>query len=373
CDQVIPPIPFPADTEWVKRFRIQSALLTRFWGRPIYLGATVLLPRDYEKTSVGYPVLYSQGHFSTAPPMAFQPGREFANDWIKDNFPRMLVVTFQHPAPYFDDSYAVNSVNLGPYGDAIMQELIPEIEKRFRVIKQPWARLLAGGSTGGWEAMALELFHPDFFGGTWVYCPDSVDFSDVEGVDIYKDKNAFYKEFEWRKVPTINSREINGQIRQTSEERNRFELVNGTHGRSGEQLDIWSAVFGPLGDDGYFKPMWDKRTGEMHAEVAQYWKDNYDLRYYMEKNWYTLGPKIVDKLHVFVGDADNFFLNNATRKLQEWMKTTKDPHYEGSFVYGAAKGHCYSGPVGNAERLKEMAQYILSKMPSDTVAEWWKF
>lgn len=372
CDQVIPPLPFPADTEWVKRFRIQSPMLTKFWGRPIYLGATVLLPRDYATTNVEYPVLYSQGHFSTAPPMGFQPGREFANDWTKDNFPRMLVVTFQHPAPYFDDSYAVNSVNLGPYGDALMQELIPEIEKRFRIIRQPWARLLAGGSTGGWEAMALELFHPDFFGGTWVYCPDSLDFSDVEGVNIYADKNAFYKEFEWRKVPTINSREINGQIRQTSEERNRFELVNGTHGRSGEQLDIWSAVFGPLGDDGYFKPMWDKRTGEMHSEVAQYWKENYDLRYYMEKNWYTLGPKILDKLHVFVGDADNFFLNNSTRKLQEWMKTTKDPHYEGSFVYGAAKGHCYSGPVSNAERLKEMAQYILSKMPPDTVAEWWK-
>jgi hypothetical protein len=372
CDQVIPPIPFPADTEWVKRFRMQSPLLTKFWGRPIYLGATVLLPRDYAKSTEAYPVLSSQGHFSTAPPMNFLPGREFANDWMKDDFPRMLVVTFQHPAPYFDDSYAVNSVNLGPYGDAIMQELIPEIEKRFRVIKQPWARLLAGGSTGGWEAMALELFHPDFFGGTWVYCPDSMDFSDVEGVDIYKDKNAFYKEFEWRKVPTINSREINGQIRQTSEERNRFELVNGTRGRSGEQLDIWSAVFGPLGDDGYFKPMWDKRTGEMHPEVGKYWKENYDLRYYMEKNWYTLGPKIVDKLHVFVGDADNFFLNNATRKMQEWMKTTKDPHYEGSFVYGAAKGHCYSGPVSNGERLKEMAQYIESKMPSDTVAGWWK-
>ncbi len=372
CDQVLPAIPFPADTEWVKRFRIQSPLLTKFWGRPIYLGATILLPRDYATSNESYPVLYSQGHFSTAPPMNFQPGREFANDWIKDNFPRLLVVTFQHPAPYFDDSYAVNSVNLGPYGDAIMQELIPEIEKRFRVIRLPWARLLAGGSTGGWEAMALELFHPDFFGGTWVYCPDSLDFSDIEGIDIYKDKNAFYKEFEWRKVPTINSREINGQIRQTSEERNRFELVNGTHGRSGEQLDIWSAVFGPLGDDGYVKPMWDKRTGEMHPEVAAYWKEHYDLRYYMEKNWYALGPKIVDKLHVFVGDADNFFLNNSTRKLQEWMKTTKDPHYEGSFVYGAAKGHCYSGPVGNSERLKEMAQYILSKMPSDAIAGWWK-
>ena len=197
---------------------------------------------------------------------------------MNDDFPRMIVVTMQHPKPYFDDSYAVNSVNVGPYGDAFMQELIPEIEKRFRIIRQPWARLLAGGSTGGWESLALQIFHPDFFGGTWSYCPDSVDFSDIEGIDVYHDKNAFYKQFEWRKVPTINSREINGQIRQTAEERNRFELVNGTHGRSGEQLDIWSAVFGPLGDDGYFEPLWDKKTGAMNPRVADYWKEHYDLR-----------------------------------------------------------------------------------------------
>jgi hypothetical protein len=373
CDRVIPPVQIPPDTAFVKRFRMQSKILTTFWGRPIYVGATVLLPRDYEKTNLLYPVLYEQGHFSLAAPMNFEAAnREFYTEWNKDNFPRMMVVTLQHPNPYFDDSYAVNSVNVGPYGDAILQELIPEIEKRFRIIRQPWARLLSGGSTGGWESLALQIHHPDFFGGTWSYCPDSVDFSDVEGVDVYADKNAFYKEYEWRRVPTINSREINGQIRQTSEERNRFELVSGTHGRSGEQLDIWSAVFGPLGEDGYFDPLWDKRTGVMNPRVALYWKENFDLRYHLEKNWSMLGPKLVNKIHIYAGDADNFFLNNGTRKLQEWMKGTQAPHYEGFFVYGAGKGHCYSGPVNNAERLKEMGQYILSRMPPDGVAEWWK-
>ena len=255
CDQVIAPVAIPPDTPWVRRFRIESPMLTKFWGRPIYLGATVLLPRDYDKTNLNYPELYQQGHFSLAAPLNFDigpAGKDLHTEWVKDDFPRMIVVTLQHSNPYFDDSYAVNSVNVGPYGNAILQELIPEIEKRFRIIRQPWARLLAGGSTGGWEALALELFHPDFFGGTWVYCPDSVDFSDVEGINVYEDKNAFYKQFEWRRAPTVNSRETNGQIRQTSDERNRFELVNGTHGRSGEQLDIWSAVFGPLGEDGYF-------------------------------------------------------------------------------------------------------------------------
>ena len=380
CDQVIPPVEATPDTQWVKRFKIESPTLTRFWGRPMYLGATVLLPRDYDQTTLAYPVLYEQGHFSLAAPLGFAPegggrggrGQELYREWIKDDFPRMIVVTLQHPNPYFDDSYAVNSVNVGPYGDAIHQELIPEIEKRFRIIRQPWARLVSGGSTGGWEALALQVFHPDFYGGTWAYCPDSVDFSDVEGIDIYKDKNAFYKEIDWRREPTINSREVNGQVRSTSEQRNHFELVNGTHGRSGEQLDIWSAVFGPLGKDGYFEPLFDKRTGVMNPEVAQYWKEHYDLRYHLEQNWSTLGPKLVDRLHIFVGDADNFFLNNGVHLLEDWMKTTKDPHYEGYFVYGAMKGHCYSGPENAAERLKEMAQFILSKMPAGTVAGWWK-
>jgi hypothetical protein len=372
CDQVIPDVVVPADTEFVKRIKFQSPLLTKFWGRPIFLGATILLPRDYAKSTASYPVLYEQGHFSLAAPLRFDTDKDLQTQWARDDFPRMIVVTMQHPNPYFDDSYVVNSVNVGPYGDAVMQELIPEIEKRFRAIRQPWARVLSGGSTGGWESIALQIFHPDFFGGTWSYCPDSVDFSDVEGVDIYHDHNAFYKEYEWRKDPTVNSREINGQIRQTQEERNRYELVSGTHGRSSEQLDIWSAVFGPLGEDGYFEPLWDKKTGVINPKVVDYWKNNYDLRYYLEKNWFTVGPKLVDKVHVYVGDADNFFLNNGTRKLQEWMKTTKDPHYEGFFMYGAAKGHCYSGPVSSADRLKEMAEFILTKMPSDTIAGWWK-
>ena len=149
---------------------------------------------------------------------------------MRDDFPRMLVVTLQHPAPYFDDSYGVNSVNVGPYGDAIMQELIPEIEKRFRVIGEPWARITDGGSTGGWISLAHQLFYPDFYGGVWSYCPDSVTFTDVEGINVYKDDNAYYRTVDWRTVPIINTREINGHVRLTSEQRNHMELVNGTQG-----------------------------------------------------------------------------------------------------------------------------------------------
>ena len=370
---VVPPIAFAADDQWVKRIRFQSPSLTKFWGRPIYLGATILLPRDYESSTISYPVLYEQGHFSTAAPLRFQPGNDLGREWAKDDFPRVIAVTFQHPTPYFDDSYAVNSPNVGPYGDAIMNELIPEVERRFRTIREPWARWLSGGSTGGWEALALQIFHPDFFGGTWAYCPDPVTFTDVEGINAYKDRNAYYKDFDWYRVPTINSREVNYEPRQTSQQRNYMELVNGTRGRSGQQLDIWSAVFGPVGPDGYFDPLFDKRTGEINPKVAQYWKDNYDLLEHLKRNWTTVGPKLVGKLHVYIGDADTYFLDRATREMEAWMKTTQNPHYEGFFMWGDNKPHCWSGPVSTAERVKEMAQHGMRYKPAGTTTPWWRY
>jgi hypothetical protein len=373
AENVIPPVVVPPDTEWVRRFKFQSSMLTEFWGRPVYLGATVLLPRDYDSSTISYPVNYIQGHFSLNAPNRFQIGGDLYREWIRDDFPRMILVTFQHPNPYFDDSYAVNSVNVGPYGDAILQELIPEIEKRFRILAEPYARVLSGGSTGGWESLALQIFHPDFFGGTWSYCPDPVTFTDVEGINIYEDVNAFYKQHEWRRVPTANTREINGEIRLTSRQRNHFELVNGTKGRSGEQLDIWSAVFGPIGDDGYFEPLFDKRTGEINSAVAEYWRDNYDLLHYLRQNWAEVGQKLVDKLHIYTGTMDNFYLNNSTQDLELWMKTTENPHYEGFFMYGDGKGHCFSGPVTRAERLREMAQFIMRKKPDGATTPWWRY
>ncbi len=373
ADQVIPAVEIPPDTEWVKRFRFESPLLTKFWGRPIYLGATVLLPRDYDSETMDYPVIYEQGHFSLGAPSRFREGTPIHSEWLKDDYPRLIIVTFQHPNPYYDDSYAVNSVNVGPYGDAIMEELIPEVERRFRIIKQPYARVLTGGSTGGWEALALQFFHPDFFGGTWAYCPDPVTFSSFEGIDIYQDENAFYKQYEWYRVPTSNIRDVFGQVRLTAEQKNHFELVNGTLGRSGRQMDIWSAVHGPLGANGFFEPLFDKFTGVINPAVADYWRENFDLLYYLQQNWRTLGPKLVGKLHVYTGDMDTYYLDKAVVLMDQWMQTTRDPHYPGMFMYGDRKGHCWSGPVTQPERLKEIAQHVLRHKPEGGTAPWWAY
>lgn len=384
---VIPTREFPADTEWVKRFRIESRLLSEFWGYPMHIGATVQLPKGYDDhPDIYYPTVYRQGHFSTRAPVGFEGppdspqsrGAGSFEQWVSEDFPRMLVVTFQHPCPYFDDSYAVNSVNVGPYGDAIMQELIPEIEKRFRCIAQPYARVLTGGSTGGWESLALQVWHPDFFGGTWSFAPDPVDFRNVEGINIYEDENAFYKVHiraqHAIRVPIANTRNTLGEVQFTSRQRNYYELVMGTKGRSGEQLDIWSAVFGPLGEDGYFKPLFDKRTGEIDPEVALYWKENYDIRHYLETNWESVGPKLVGKLHIIAGDMDNFYLNVGCYYLEEFLESTTDPYYEGSFTFGARGSHGYRPEELSGFKLyRVIADHITANAPPGENTGSWKY
>jgi S-formylglutathione hydrolase FrmB len=369
ANKIIPPIKISPDTEWVKRIKIKSKLISEFWGRPMYLGATILLPKGYHKNpDKYYPTIYLQGHFSLWAPMGFtteEPkmnnrwarlGYEFYKEWVSSTIPPMLIITFQHPTPYYDDSYAVNSENNGPYGDAIIKELIPYIEKNFRAIPKPYARLLTGGSTGGWEALALQIFHPDFFGGCWSLCPDPVDFRYFQMIDIYKDKNAFYKELGWLKIPTASDRDIYGMVTLTSAQRNRYELVRGTKSRSGEQIDIFEATYGLVGEDGYPQPLFNPLTGEIDPEVANYWKEHYDLSYYLEKNWPTIGPQLVGKLHIYTGDMDTFYLNNAVYLLEDFLENRTNPYYAGTVEYGDRKPHCW-GPYG-AELIKLMAVHL---------------
>jgi hypothetical protein len=371
CKNVIPPVQIPEDTEWVKRIKIKSEILTKFWGQPIYLGATILLPKGYETHSdVDYPVHYQQGHFSLRAPHRFRPDTPFYNYWNSDDCPRIVTITFQHPCPYYDDSYGVNSPNTGPYGDAIFEELIPHLEEHFRIIKEPYGRVLSGGSTGGWISLALQVFHPDFFGGTWPLAPDPVDFRWYEIFNIYEDNNAFYKEYEWLKVPRPGMRDTNGQIQRTIPNTYNFERIIGPKHRSGAQRAIWEAVFSPIGEDGYPQPLMDWETGVINHEVAEQWK-KYDLRHYMEKNWSWLGPKLKGKIHVYVGDMDNYYLNLAVVLLEEFLENTKNPYYDGEVVYGDGERHVW-GP-GGKELYEIFEKYITKIAPKNADTSKWKY
>ena len=369
-DQVIPPVEAPKDTKYVKHIRIQSKLLTEFWGRPMYLGAHVLLPEGFDShPDARYPLVIFHGHFpadiggfrETPPDPNLKPeyserfhlegynriqqeqAHKFYQEWTGPNFPRFLIVEIQHANPYYDDSYAVNSANLGPYGDAITYELIPEIEKQFRGLGKGWSRFLYGGSTGGWEALAVQLFYPDEYNGAWAACPDPIDFRAFTVVNIYEHENAYYADAKWKRVPRPGKRNYLGELAATMEDLNQMELVLGTNSRSGGQWDIWQAVYSPVGSDGYPKPIWDKATGKIDKSVAAYWREHYDLGYIMKRDWAKIGPKLEGKIHIYVGEADNYFLNNAVYLVEDFLKTTKNPFYAGEVDYECRAEHCWNG------------------------------
>ncbi|MEY4661237.1 MAG: hypothetical protein RLZZ42_1189 [Bacteroidota bacterium] len=368
--KVIPPIKQPEDSKYVKHIRIQSALLTEFWGRPMYLGAHILLPEGWDThPNVKYPLAIYHGHFPddfggwrTTPPdenlvpdtvkrfnligynkIVQQEAYDFYKMWTGPDFPRVIAVEIQHANPYYDDSYAVNSANIGPYGDAITYELIPEIEKRFRGIGQGWARFMYGGSTGGWEALAAQVFYPDQYNGSYAACPDPIDFRHYMTVNIYKDKNAYYEEGPFRKTFRPGHRDYLGHVNAMVKDMNHRELALGTKSRSGDQWDIWDAVYSPVGKDGYPKPVFNKYSGEIDKEVAAYWKEHFDLTHIIQRDWHKLGDKLKGKIHLYVGDMDNFYLNNAVYTAEDMLKGLKNPDCQCEVDYGDRAEHCWNG------------------------------
>jgi hypothetical protein len=370
-DQTIPPIEEPKDTKYIKHIKIQSKLLTEFWGRPMFVGAHILLPEGFdEHKDVKYPLAVFHGHFPsdfdgfrTTPPdanmptddyssrfkiygynkMVQQEAYDFYKMWTGPNFPRVLAIEIQHACPYYDDSYAVNSESIGPYGDAITYELIPYIEKQFRGIGEGWARFTYGGSTGGWEALAVQVKYPKEYGGCYAACPDPIDFRAFTTVNIYEDENAYFYKSQFKPTPRPGHRDYLGQLSATLKDMNMRELALGTNSRGGQQWDIWEAVYSPVGKDGYPQPIWDKKTGVIDKKVAEYWRENYDLTYILKRDWQKYGEQWRGKIRIYCGDMDNFYLNNAVYLAEAELKNLNSPAYEGEVDYGDRAEHCWNG------------------------------
>jgi hypothetical protein len=388
-DQVVPPIPQPKDTPFVRHIRIRSALLSTYWGKDVYLGAHVLLPAGFaEHPNARYPLMVFHGHFPsdisdfrTIPPDADlkpdyserfhlagynriqdEEAYKVYQTWTSANFPRFLVVEIQHANPYYDDSYAVNSANLGPYGDAINKELIPYIEKTFQGLGQGWARFTYGGSTGGWEAMATQVFYPDMYNGAFIACPDPIDFHAFTNVDLYKDANQYADEGAAVSIERPSERDYLGRILATQRDSNHMELVLGDRGRSGGQYDIWQAVFSPQGADGYPSPIFDKESGTIDPKIAAYWRDHFDLTHIIQRDWATLGPKLKGKLHIYVGSADTYYLNDAVYFAQDTLERLRDPAWAGEVAYGDRAEHCWNGDPSRSNAYSRL-RYNLMYLP----------
>lgn len=368
-DEEIPAVQPFVETPYVKHVRVRSERLSKFWGRDVYLAAFITLPWGYDThPEARYPLVINHGHFpsgpgtwrETPPDPNLEPdyserfrlagynriqqqlGWELYQAWTGPGFPRVLMIEIQHPTPFYDDSYGVNSANNGPYGDAIQYDLIPEIERRFRGLGQGWARFVFGGSTGGWTAMAVQMFYPDDYNGAWVACPDPIDFHHYMTVDLYNDRNAYFIDNRFKRTPRPAHRDWLGRINTTMQENNHWELALGTHGRSGDQFDVWESVYSPIGDDGYPRRVWDRLTGEIDPVTVAYWKENYDLAHILQRDWPTLGPKLRGKLRIYVGDMDNYYLNNAVYGVEKFLRAANPPS-DAVVDYGDRDEHCWNG------------------------------
>jgi hypothetical protein len=356
--RALPAETLPADTDLVRYVKIPSPILSGFHCRQMFLRAGVILPRDFDRErDRRYPVRVNIGGYGarfTQAGARMTPSSSFRDVWMADDTPRMILVQLDGAGP-LGDPYQVNSANHGPYGDAITQELIPHIERTFRGIGKGSARVLDGGSTGGWVALALQIFYPDEFNGAWSFCPDSVDFRSFQLVNIYEDKNAYVNAHGFERPA---ARDVTGEVRCTMRHECGLENVLGwgdSWTRSGAQWGAWNATYGPRGRHGEPVPLWDPRTGVIDRSVVENWKA-YDLRRVLETNWGTLGPRLRGKLHIWVGEADDYFLNNAVHRLDEFLSLA-EPAYEGSIAYGPGKGHCWSG-ISEREMMRQMAERV---------------
>lgn len=392
--ETVGPVPEREETAWIKHVRIKSEILSDFWGVPMYLGASVLLPKEFDEyPEVRYPAAYVLGHGDA--PFGFEDdpasetenakaraadanlttGYQFAQEWMSDDFPRMVAITFEHPSPYFVESYALNSANNGPYGDAITRELLPYLEKTFRLIPEPYARIVEGASTGGWEALALQLHYPDLFGGAWVFNPDPIDFTRYQHVNIYEDDNMFAVPLnDWLRAERPFRRSREGQPMLSVRELADLESVLGSRGRSFYQLDIWQATHGPVGEDGYPVLLFDKHTGVINHDVADYMRQHgYDLSAYFRDNWPTLGPKLRGKLNLFSGEMDDFFLNLAVYEFEAMVVEVAGADYPIRFEYGRPKkGHNWHHKDW-AGVVREMATHVEMTAPEGANTEQWRY
>ena len=230
---------------------------------------------------------------------------------------------------------------------------------------------------------AVQIYYPDAYNGCWAACPDPIDFRAYSIVNIYEHTNAYYVDSPWKRTPRPGRRNHIGEIAYTMEDENHLELVLGTRARSGGQLDIWQAVFGPVGPEGYPKPIWDKQTGIIDPRVAAFWRENYDLRYILQRDWKVLGPKLKGKIKIAVGDMDSFYLNNAVYLIEKFLESTKDPYYEGEVVYGDRQVHCWGGDMDDPETGKRktsheyyiplMIDHIVKTAPEGADVTSWRY
>ncbi|AIF47638.1 alpha/beta hydrolase [Dyella japonica] len=300
----------PEARRHVQDLDFTSPALTAFWGRPIHMRGFVLLPPGYDaKARTTYPVVYFTHGFGGGLDH-FIGG--MANTWLamsKGEMPPMIWVYLDESSPTGTHEFA-DSVNNGPWGKALTEELIPHLESMYRMDAKASGRFLNGHSSGGWATLWLQTRYPKVFGGTWSTSPDPSDFHDFTGIDLYAPHANVYRKADGSSYPLIRDK---GKVLATFQQFAQVERVLGSYGG---QIASFEWVFSPRGKDGRPLPMFDRDTGEVDPGVVDYWRDHYDIARRLQDHWPELAPDLDGKIHLIVGTADTFYLDGAAHRLK---------------------------------------------------------
>lgn len=305
----------PAAEAAAHKARMQSAVLTKFWGRPMYVQAWVMTPPGYNaKAKKRYPTVYWTFGFGGNMRYAKFTGEMLYKRMADGKMPPMIWVMLDESLPTGTHEFA-NSVNDGPWGTALTQEFIPYLEARYKMDARPSGRFLQGHSSGGWATLQLQINYPRIFGGTWSTSPDPSDFHNFTGPDLYAPNANVYRRPDGTPYPLVRD---HAHVIATFEQFAKLEQVLGPYGG---QMASFDWVFSPRGKDGRPEPMFDRATGDVNPNVVAYWHDHYDLAHICTATWAERGPYLKGKIHVYVGTADTFYLDGAAHLLDARLKS----------------------------------------------------
>ena len=300
-------------------FVIESPSLSKYFGRRLTLRAWVLAPRQYAATGpTTWPVVYVCGVGGSNYAQNLALASLAAQMTIAPDVPQLIWVFLDYSISTGTTEF-VDSVNNGPWETALMREMIPALEKRFRMDARPSGRFLAGHSSGGWASLWLQVRHPDFFAGAWATAPDPVDFHDFVGVDLYAPGANMYFDSDHQLRPLVR---YEGNVLASLRDFVRLEEVLGHVGGSFQSFD-W--VFSPRASDGAAMPMFNRATGAVDPAVAVYWQVHYDIARQIEHRDRGTRRRLAGKIHVTVGDLDTFYLNGAVEKLRAVLERAGIP------------------------------------------------
>lgn len=325
----------------VREISMKSKALSDFWGDERSLKATILLPKNYDSNNTkAYAIRYNVsgygGRYTRINRIV--GNEEFMSWWESDEAPEVINVFLDGEGP-FGDSYQLDSDNSGPYGQALIYELIPFIEQEYRGTTEAKNRFVDGCSTGGWVSLALQLFYPDVFDGVFSYSPDAIEFTNYQLINAYEDENAYVNEHGYER-PVM--RDTNGEPVMALRDFIQYENVLGasnTYLNSGGQFSAHTALYSPKGENGLPKPLFDPISGKIDSQVAEAWK-KYDLKLHIERNWESIGPKLANKIYIWAADMDQFYLNPATRIFEQSLNKVSQGGSGATIEYEAMAGHC---------------------------------